>query len=116
MNLYLGLDFGTSGARAIAIDAEGTIHAQVTYEYVATASKNWVTSWQTALFALIEKIPLDLRQAIRAIAIDGTSSTVLVCNSAGRPVGEPILYNDGRGAAVLEMVQAIAPANHSVVS
>jgi sugar (pentulose or hexulose) kinase len=116
MNLYLGLDFGTSGARAIAIDAEGTVQAQVTYDYVATASKDWITSWQTALFALIEKIPLNIRQAIRAIAIDGTSSTVLVCNSAGRPIGEPLLYNDGRGAAVLEMVQAIAPANHSVIS
>ncbi|MBD1861619.1 MULTISPECIES: FGGY-family carbohydrate kinase [Trichocoleus] len=116
MNLYLGLDFGTSGARAIAIDAEGTVQAQASYPYVATASKDWVTSWQTALFALIEKIPLDLRQSIRAIAIDGTSSTVLICNSAGRPIDEPILYNDARGATVLEMLQAIAPANHSVIS
>src|SRR6476646_1041128 len=116
MNLYLGLDFGTSGARAIAIDVEGTVHAQVSYDYMATAAKDWVTSWQTALFALIEKIPLELRQEIRAIAIDGTSSTVLICNSTGRPIDDPILYNDGRGAAVLETLQAIAPANHSVIS
>ncbi|HEY9750760.1 MAG TPA: FGGY-family carbohydrate kinase [Allocoleopsis sp.] len=116
MNLYLGLDFGTSGARAIAIDAMGTVHAQASYDYGVTAAKDWVTSWQTALFALIEKIPSELRQAIARIAIDGTSSTVLICNSSGRLIDEPLLYNDGRGAAVLEMLQAIAPANHSVIS
>lgn len=31
--LYLGMDFGTSGARFAVIDKEGTIHAQGKKEY-----------------------------------------------------------------------------------
>lgn len=115
MDLYLGLDFGTSGARAIAVDASGVIQAQANYAY-GSAPSDWLITWQTALFALIEKMPFHLRSQIKAIAIDGTSSTVVLCDETGRPLDQPILYNDGRGAAVLEMVQAIAPANHMVVS
>ena len=67
-------------------------------------------------FTLIERIPQELRRAVRAIAIDGTSSTVLLCNQTGRPVAAPLLYNDGRGVAVMEILKAIAPPNHVVLS
>src|SRR4028119_1804345 len=82
------------------------------------------TRWQKALFTLIEQIPQELRWEIRAIAIDGTSSTVLLCDATGEPIDEPILYNDGRGVVVMETLKAIlfqsrsvnAPSNHVVLS
>ncbi|MGK7878388.1 MAG: FGGY-family carbohydrate kinase [Xenococcaceae cyanobacterium] len=116
MNFYLGIDFGTSGARAVVIDAQETIRAEAQYPFEASASKNWSASWQRTLFALIEQIPPLLRQALRAIALNGTSSTVLLCDAKGNPIDAPILYNDGRGVAVLEKVKAIAPPNHLVLS
>jgi xylulokinase len=61
-------------------------------------------------------MPLALRQEIKAIAIDGTSSTVLLCDAAGNPIDAPLLYNDARGVAVLDRLQAIAPPNHTVLS
>jgi sugar (pentulose or hexulose) kinase len=72
--------------------------------------------WQTALFALIEQIPEELRREVRAIAIDGTSSTVLLCDAVGSLVDTPLLYNDGRGVVVMQTLQAIAPPNHTVLS
>jgi len=75
MNLYLGIDFGTSGARAVVINAAGNIQAEVQYPFDLTQT-NQANSWQIALFSLIEQIPGDVRRLLGAIAIDGTSSTV----------------------------------------
>jgi len=33
MNFYLGIDFGTSGARTVVIDAEGVIQAEAQYPF-----------------------------------------------------------------------------------
>ncbi|MBD1919895.1 FGGY-family carbohydrate kinase [Microcoleus sp. FACHB-831] len=114
MNFYLGIDFGTSGARAIVIDPEGNIHASSQYSFDEVSYL--ALSWKTALFALIEQIPQELRGEISAIAIDGTSSTVLLCDRAGNPIDEPILYNDARGVEVMDKLREIAPPNHTVLN
>ncbi|GAB4364734.1 MAG: FGGY-family carbohydrate kinase [Elainellaceae cyanobacterium] len=112
--IYLGIDFGTSGARAIAIDAHQQPQAQATVRFSDAAQTCEI--WKSALVDLFTQLPLALRQQTRAIAINGTSSTVLLCNAQGQPLAPPLLYNDARGAAVLEQVRAIAPANHTVIS
>jgi D-ribulokinase len=111
MNLYLGLDFGTSGARAIVIDSEAQIRA------IAKRSYNIenVETWQTALFALIEQIPLEIRSSISAIAIAATSATILICDSFGKPVGQPLLYNDGRGAQAIPTLRGFVPEGHTAI-
>ena len=116
MNLYLGIDFGTSGARAVVINDEASTTAEAQYPFEASLTSGMTAAWQTALFALIEQIPVELRRQIRAIAIDGTSSTVLLLDAAGSRVDAPILYNDARGAAVIDSLRAIAPPNHTVLS
>ena len=116
MYFYLGIDFGTSGARAVVINDEASISAEVQYPFEASPTSGTATAWQTALFSLIEQIPVELRKHLRAIAIDGTSSTVLLCDAAGNPVDAPIFYNDARSASVIESLRAIAPPNHTVLS
>ena len=117
MDFYLGIDFGTSGARAVVIDVEATIQAEAQYSFAMSVPDiNTAISWETALFALIEQIPAQLRRDVRAIAIDGTSSTVLLCDAVGRPIEAPLLYNDGRGVAMMDTLRAIAPPNHTVLS
>ncbi|MGK7897260.1 MAG: FGGY family carbohydrate kinase, partial [Xenococcus sp. (in: cyanobacteria)] len=116
MNYYLGIDFGTSGARAIAINPAKNIVSQVKFPFHNSASDNLVDVWQGTLFSLLEKIPTNIRQQIKAIAINGTSSTVLLCDLAGNPLDQPILYNDNRGVTVLEQIKNIAPTNHVVIS
>ncbi len=112
---YLGIDFGTSGARGVVISCEGNMLWEVRYPWEMSNQGN-TTCWQTALFALLEQIPSELRLKIKAIAINGTSSTVLLCDAAGEPVDAPLLYNDARGAVMLERLQNVAPANHTVLS
>ncbi len=114
MQFFLGIDFGTSGARAIVIDKATQIQAQAQFSW--TNSSNWTNSWREALFFLIEQIPQRIRQQIRAIALNGTSATVLLCNTAGDPIDAPMFYDDGRGVEVMESVRAIAPPSHVVIS
>ncbi|MEC4985195.1 MAG: FGGY-family carbohydrate kinase [Oscillatoria sp. PMC 1068.18] len=109
---YLGIDFGTSGARAVVVDEEEKIQAEASQHINEHLSRNWAT----ALFDLIEQIPQQIRAEIKAIAINGTSSTVLLCDRQGNPLDKPILYNDKRGVTVKEKLTQIAPKNHVVIS
>lgn len=108
MSLFLGIDFGTSGARAIAINSTGAIVARTS----VIASPNW----DQMLWGLLQTLPIEVRSRLSRIAINGTSSTVLLCDRAGVPVTAPLMYNDARGASVLEQIRAIAPAQHTVIS
>jgi sugar (pentulose or hexulose) kinase len=116
MNLYLGIDFGTTGARSTIIDSQGTIHCETEHTFAHAQQPELPSVWQNALWDTIDQIPPAIRNQVRAIALDGTSSTVMLCNTDGIPVCEPILYNDARGAAVTERLRAIAPDNHTVLS
>nr|WP_242041854.1 FGGY-family carbohydrate kinase [Alkalinema sp. FACHB-956] len=115
--MFLGIDFGTSGARAIAIDTQGDIQAQVALPYPEPqANQPLAASWQQTLDALLIQLPLPVRARLAGIAIDGTSSTVLLCDQQGQPIADPILYNDGRAAAKVAILQTLAPPNHTVLS
>lgn len=110
---YLGLDFGTSGARAIAIDDHGEIQASIAVGFYTPANRrDWFHLWTAALEDVFTQLDRKVRQHLRAIAIDGTSATVFLCDREGKPWGEPLLYNDDRARCVLDRVAAIAPEHH----
>ena len=90
--MYLGLDFGTSGARASLIDDAG---AEAFQTGVAFHDNIW-QEWLAALRQLLAAIPAGLRCRIRAIAFCGTSGTSLLCDEYGQPLLPAILYNDHR--------------------
>ena len=94
---YLGVDFGTSGARAIAIDRQQNIVSSHQLSFANIAPRHLVSTWRDTLFELIIQIPLEIRSNLQAIAINGTSSTVLLCDAAGIPITEPLLNNDAQG-------------------
>lgn len=142
--LHLGIDFGTSGSRAIVIDTDRQIQAQAQLRYgqnvdqfgenqrgknqqnqfnQSQANQNpsqpqqaVYEQWRSNLFELLSQLPLECRKQIQAIAINGTSSTVLLTNAQGHVLLSPMLYNDARGVAVLDQVKAIAPPHHTVIS
>ena len=107
MACYLGIDFGTSGARAIAINEQADVCAQVSDRFQALPPDQWANHWQTILFQLIRQLPGAVRAQTQAIAINGTSSTVLLCDRDGVPLDAPLLYNDDRGKTALATLQAL---------
>ena len=108
MTVTLGIDFGTSGARLVAIDTDRNV--------LWWGTELSAVAWRETLFSLIRAIPVEIRSQVTRIAIDGTSSTVLLCDDRGQLIGTPILYNDDRAKVVLDRVRSIVPSGHSVLS
>ncbi len=113
---YLGIDFGTSGVRAIAIDEGGAVVEQARVaipppERVDGGAEQAPAHWWRALCQLLDLLAaqIDLRQ-IRAVAVDGTSGTLLLADRHGEPLGPALMYNDGRSLAEAERIARIAPA------
>ena len=94
---YLGLDFGTSGARACVIDAAGVLVFEGRIDYAVPQQRD-AAEWRTALFDLLAQIPPAQRAALAAIAVDGTSGTVLLADDALEPLAPALLYNDTRAS------------------
>ncbi|BBP04390.1 sugar kinase [Sulfuriferula plumbiphila] len=100
---YLGLDFGTSGARACVIDAAGQVVFEARAGYVMPQQQD-TADWRAALFDLLAQMPPALRAALAAIAVDGTSGTVLLADDGLEPVAPALLYNDMRAGAGADAV------------
>jgi len=66
LSSYLGIDFGTSGARAIAIDTQETIQAQIHYPF----NQQTPQIWQAALFYLLQNLPLNVRKSLQYEALN----------------------------------------------
>lgn len=80
--LGLGVDLGSSGLRLAVADATGQIRTQLSANYPAPFADP--QGWRDGLRALCSQLPADLRAAVSAIAIDGTSGTLLLCRPDGR--------------------------------
>jgi sugar (pentulose or hexulose) kinase len=79
--LALGLDFGSSGARLAVVDSDGRRLRETATSYPRpfTDPRGWIESLQS----LIGDLPADLRSRIGAVALDGTSGTLLLCRADG---------------------------------
>ncbi len=110
MNYFLGIDFGTSGARAIAINPDSEIIAISQCEYDIYKCE----TWKTALYELLAGLSQEIRLNTKKIVIDGTSSTVLICDDTGKAIAPPMIYSDVCESKSFDQVKKIVPPQHSV--
>jgi len=108
MSLRLGLDFGTSGARACVIDAGNAIVHEQRIGYPDPGNQT-PQDWRSALLALLGGLPQDVAANLRGIAIDGTSGTVLLCDDELAPLSGVLMYNDARAHVQAAQLKSIAP-------
>lgn len=113
--MFLGLDFGTSGARGCVIDDCESIVWEQRVAYPAPADQT-PDDWRAALLALLGNLPKDIAKQLQGIAIDGTSGTVLLCDDSLAPLPPALLYNDSRAQPQAKQLKAIAPVGHTVCS
>lgn len=111
--MFLGLDFGTSGARACAIDHDKSI---VWEQHVAYSdpARQTPAEWRAALHMLLSALPQHIAARLDGLAIDGTSGTVLLCDAALEPCSAALLYNDNRAQQQADQLRAIAPHGNPV--
>lgn len=110
-----GLDFGTSGARITILDEAHSVVAEHRVVYEETIALG-ASRWLRALTELFAALPAAIRSGLAAIALNGTSATVLLCDHQGQCLTAPLLYNDDRARDQLEPLKAIAPAGSPAAS
>ena len=83
--LALGLDLGSSGLRLALAEADGDGPAELLIETSSPypGSFNEPEAWRQGLISLTQQLPAELRRRVSAIAIDGTSGTLLLCRHDG---------------------------------
>lgn len=117
-DLFLGLDIGTSGARAIVIDADGSVRAEskaamADFGSNHRAAEVWWRAGQAATKAALAQVDPG---AVRALSVDGTSGTMLAVDADLAPIGEGVMYNDTcRDATLLDRISAAAPGNNAAL-
>ncbi|MBI3479585.1 MAG: FGGY-family carbohydrate kinase [Nitrosomonadales bacterium] len=113
MTYYLGLDFGTSGARACAINQHKTVVWEQRHAYPHAAHQTPI-DWRIALHTLLAALPQHIAAHLQGLAIDGTSATVLLCDAALEPVSPALLYHDNRAQHQAGQLKTTVPGNHTV--
>jgi sugar (pentulose or hexulose) kinase len=112
----LGLDFGTGGVRAMALAPTEEIEAAERIDFDNPAERDLASIWRDSLFEVIARLPQGVRKRLGAIAIDGTSGTVLACDAELRPLHAPLLYNDSRASTEAELIRQAAGPEHTAAS
>lgn len=114
--VVLGIDVGTSGVRAVAIDAQRRIMARAStampdpLRHGVEVEQDAHIWWQ-ALCATTRALRPQLQHHdIVGLALDATSGTVLALDAHHLPVAPALMYSDGRANANAQRIAAVAPS------
>ena len=112
--LVLGIDLGTSGVRVAVINADRELLHTQAIGYAGGIHRP--EDWLEACRSLLHSIPGPLRHCLRALAVDGTSGTLLACDQQGAPLTEALSYARAfpeHGQRIHDLVPQGGPASSS---
>lgn len=112
----IGVDVGTSACKALLCNTDGQVIATARTPLPAPQRQGhawmqdpalWWTAVQHTLRELLAYYPH--RQQIAALALDGTSATLLAADATGQPLGPALLYADSQATAEATQLRRMAP-------
>ncbi len=101
--LYIGIDVGTTGCKATALDISGTIRSYAYKDYKAVRTNEGFAEidpeavWQTVKY-VIARAAAEAGEPVKAIAIASFGETFVAVDKDDRVLRNGILYADVRGA------------------
>ncbi|MEW6752157.1 MAG: FGGY-family carbohydrate kinase [Candidatus Latescibacterota bacterium] len=121
--VVVGVDLGTSGVRVLAVTRAGqvvaaggaSLRAARLLDQGGRHEQDPFTWWDATCEALGEAVAA-LKAAgvgpeqVEAVAVDGTSGTLVCLDAGGTPLRPALMYNDGRAAAEAEALNERAGA------
>jgi sugar (pentulose or hexulose) kinase len=114
----VGIDIGTSGARAVAMSPHFEVLSQGSARLDAFGNDHRSPAiWWSAVEAALSQCLSGIDPVrVGAISVDGTSGTVVVADGVGQPLAPPLMYNDRvDDPAVVERIESLAPAHSAAL-
>jgi xylulokinase len=113
-NMFLGIDIGTSGVKAVVISDEGQVLGQGTAALsVSRPQPLWSeqdpADWWHATEAAVCAIAPALRSKVQCIGLAGQMHGATLLGSDDRPLRPAILWNDGRSFAECDELERLVP-------
>jgi len=117
--MFLGIDIGTSGVKAVVLDTAGTVVGQgIAPLAVQRPQPLWSEqdpdAWWQATTAAVLAIDPDLRRDVRGIGLAGQMHGATLLGADDRPLRPAILWNDGRSFAECAELEAATSAFHDI--
>jgi xylulokinase len=112
--VFLGIDIGTSGVKAVVVSAAGTVLGQASAPLSVSRphdlwSEQNPDDWWTATCAAVTALDPALRRAVRAVGIAGQMHGATLLGADDRPLRPAILWNDGRSFAECTALETAVP-------
>jgi len=113
MACYLGIDVGTSGTKALLMNARAKVLAAATAQYgTSTPRPSWSEQdprlwWSAAVKAVgdaIGRAGVEGRR-VAGIGLSGQMHGLVITDGAGRPLRPAIIWNDQRTASQAEQIE-----------
>lgn len=108
-DVWVGVDLGTQSVRALVVTRDGEVVGSGTHRL--TSHRDGVrheqdpAQWWEAVCAVLRAALVDVEpQAVRGVAVDGTSGTILLVGGDGNPLTPALMYDDTRAAAEVARV------------
>ena len=117
--MFLGIDIGTSGVKAVIIDDAGMVRADATAPLSISRPKAlWSEQnpddWWTATCEACNGLPSAMRKRVAAIGLSGQMHGATLLGGDDRPLRPAILWNDGRSEVECRELEASAPHLHEI--
>jgi xylulokinase len=112
--VFLGIDIGTSGVKAVVLDEHGAVAAQgLAALTVQRPQPLWSEqdpeAWWDATTAAVQAIPAAVRRAVRGVGVAGQMHGATLLGADDKPLRPAILWNDGRAFAECAEMEAAEP-------
>lgn len=109
--MYLGIDIGTSGVKAVIIDGSGTVLTQGQAGLAVDRpkplhSEQNPTDWWDATNAAVMALDKRLRGGVTAVGLAGQMHGATLIGDDDKPLRPAILWNDGRSSAECKTLEA----------
>jgi xylulokinase len=115
VDVVIGLDLGTGGARAIAVDLEGRILAQQTKSYpLLTPQPGWTeqnpADWVTASLEALSHVAQHITgHQVLALGLSGQMHGMVPLDADGKVIRPAILWNDQRTGKAVATIETTIP-------
>jgi xylulokinase len=117
--MWLGLDIGTSGVKAVLVDEAGAIVAQATAPLALKRphplwSEQSPEDWWLATRTAVAALPPELRAAVRGVGVSGQMHGAVLLDRWDGVLRPAILWNDGRAHAECVALAAAEPRSRAI--